>query len=301
MKKANEAEMKLLYTDTRTSLTEILTKEAQGLVAQGKRVFYIAPNSLSFEKERAVLECLSQQASFAITVTRFAQMARYLVLNDIPAKSSLDDIGLGMAFYKCLSEIDPKDFRVYGAIKQDPQFIQQLIEIYHEMTTAKMSFLDLESLSDADKRSDLLLIFEKVTAYLNQGQVSQGSPLSYLINAIEKNKVSSDFNKIALVIDGFTRFSAEEEHLVDLLYRKGVEIIIGVYGSKRAYNSPFSEGNLYQASVEYLRHLAFKYQTKAEDACQEHGNLDAFAKASKLLESAYDYSEINAPRLRTEL
>ena len=285
--------MKLLYTDIRTSLTEILTKEAQGLVTQGKRVFYIAPNSLSFEKERAVLECLSQQASFAITVTRFAQMARYLVLNDIPERSSLDDIGLGMAFYKCLSEIDPKDLRVYGAIKQDPQFIQQLIEIYHEMTTAKMSFLDLESLTDVDKRSDLLLIFEKITAYLNQGQVSQGSPLSYLINAIEENKVSSDFSSIALVIDDFTRFSAEEEHLVDLLYRKGVEIIIGVYGSKRAYNSPFSEGNLYQASVEFLRHLAFKYQTKAEDACQEHGNLDAFAKASKLLESAYDYSEIS--------
>ena len=285
--------MKLLYTDIRTSLTEILTKEAQGLVAQGKRVFYIAPNSLSFEKERAVLECLSQQASFAITVTRFAQMARYLVLNDVPERSSLDDIGLGMAFYKCLSEIDPKDLRVYGAIKQDPQFIQQLIEIYHEMTTAKMSFLDLECLTDADKRSDLILIFEKVTAYLNQGQVSQGSPLSYLIDAIEENKVSSDFNKIALVIDGFTRFSAEEEHLVDLLHRKGVEIIIGVYATKKAYNSSFSEGNLYQASVEFLRHLSSKYQTKAGDACQEHKNLDAFAKASKLLESAYDYSEIS--------
>ncbi|EGV03940.1 UvrD/REP helicase domain protein [Streptococcus infantis SK970] len=293
MTKTNEAEMKLLYTDIRTSLTEILTKEAQGLVAQGKRVFYIAPNSLSFEKERAVLECLSQQASFAITVTRFAQMARYLVLNDIPERSSLDDIGLGMAFYKCLSEIDAKDLRVYGAIKQDPQFIQQLIEIYHEISTAKMSFLDLESLTDADKRSDLILIFEKITAYLNQGQVSQGSPLSHLIDAIEENKVSSDFSKIALVIDGFTRFSAEEEHLVDLLHRKGVEIIIGVYASKRAYNSSFSEGNLYQASVEFLRHLAFKYQTKAEDACQEHENLDAFAKASKLLESAYDYSEIS--------
>ena len=285
--------MKLLYTDIRTSLTDILTKEAQELVAQGKRVFYIAPNSLSFEKERAVLEYLSQQASFAITVTRFAQMARYLVLNDIPERSSLDDIGLGMAFYKCLSEIAPKDLRVYGAIKQDPQFIQQLIEIYHEISTAKMSFLDLESLTDADKRSDLLLIFEKITTYLNQGQVSQGSPLSHLIDAIEENKVSSDFSKIALVIDGFTRFSAEEEHLVDLLHRKGVEIIIGVYATKKAYTSPFSEGNLYQASVEFLRHLAFKYQTKAEDACQEHEKLDAFAKASRLLESAYNFSEIS--------
>ena len=285
--------MKLLYTDIRTSLTEILTKEAQGLVAQCKRVFYIAPNSLSFEKERAVLECLSQQASFAITVTRFAQMARYLVLSDIPAKSGLDDIGLGMAFYKCLSEIDAKDLRVYGAIKQDPQFIQQLIEIYHEITTANMSFLDLESLIDVDKRSDLLLIFEKVTAYLNQAQVSQGSPLSYLIDAIEGNKVTSDFSQIALVIDGFTRFSAEEEHLVDLLHRKGVEIIIGVYATKKSYTSPFTEGNLYQASVDFLRHLSSKYQTKAENACREHEKLDAFAKASRLLESAYDYSEIS--------
>ena len=43
--------MKLLYTDVRTPLTQVLTQEAVGLVEDGKRVFYIAPNSLSFEKE----------------------------------------------------------------------------------------------------------------------------------------------------------------------------------------------------------------------------------------------------------
>ena len=284
--------MKLLYTDIRTSLTEILTREAEELVAAGKRVFYIAPNSLSFEKERAVLECLSQQASFAITVTRFAQMARYLVLNDLPTKTSLDDIGLGMAFYKCLAELDPKELRVYGAIKQDPQFIQQLIELYHEMTTAQMSFLDLESLTDEDKREDLLLIFEKVTAYLNQSQLVQGSQLSHLIEAIENGKVGSDFSQLALVIDGFTRFSAEEERVVDLLHRKGVEIVIGAYASKKAYTSPFTEGNLYQASVEFLHHLAAKYQTPAQDRSQTHENMDSFDKASRLLESSYDFSEL---------
>ena len=284
--------MKLLYTDIRTSLTDILTREAEELVAAGKRVFYIAPNSLSFEKERAVLECLSQQASFAITVTRFTQMARYLVLNDLPTKTSLDDIGLGMAFYKCLAELDPKDLRVYGAIKQDPQFIQQLVELYHEMTTAQMSFLDLESLTDEDKRADLLLIFEKVTAYLNQGQLAQGSQLSHLIEAIENDKVSSDFSQIALVIDGFTRFSAEEEHVVDLLHRKGVEIVIGAYASKKAYISPFAEGNLYQASVEFLHHLGAKYQTPAQDRSQTHEKIDSFDKASRLLESSYDFSEL---------
>ncbi len=38
---------------------------------------------------------------------------------------------------------------------------------------------------------------------------------------------------------------------MDLLHRKGVEIIIGVYASKRAYNSSFSEGiSIRKASVE---------------------------------------------------
>ena len=50
--------MKLLYTDVRTPLTQVLTQEAVGLVEQGKRVFYIAPNSLSFEKEAKVLSYL---------------------------------------------------------------------------------------------------------------------------------------------------------------------------------------------------------------------------------------------------
>lgn len=34
-----------------------------------------------FEKERAVLETLPQEDSFAITITRFAQLARYFTSN----------------------------------------------------------------------------------------------------------------------------------------------------------------------------------------------------------------------------
>lgn len=92
--------MKLLYTDIRNPLTKILVKEAERLAQAGKRVFYIAPNSLSFEKERAVLSLLENHASFAITVTRFAQMARYFVLNDVQQGRPLDDIGLGMLFIR---------------------------------------------------------------------------------------------------------------------------------------------------------------------------------------------------------
>ncbi|MGZ7144634.1 hypothetical protein ACXWOO_09725, partial [Streptococcus pyogenes] len=95
-------------------MTDILVQEAQNFAKAGKRVFYIAPNSLSFEKERKVLEKLPNQASFRITVTRFAQMARYFILNTVQNKESIDDIGLSMLLFRVLSNLSDTDLRVYG-------------------------------------------------------------------------------------------------------------------------------------------------------------------------------------------
>ena len=71
-----------------------------------------------------------------------------------------------------------------------------------------------------------------------------------------------------------------------------MEIIIGVYASQKAYRSTFREGNLYQASVDFLLKLAQTYKVKPEylagDSAQSD---DAFGKISKILESRYDFSE----------
>lgn len=284
--------MKLLYTDIRSPLTAHLAKQAQDLAAAGKRVFYIAPNSLSFEKERAVLEALENQASFAITVTRFAQMARYFVLNDVQEGQSLDDIGLGMLFYRILSEMDDRELKVYGRIKKDAQFIQQLLDLYHELQTAQMTFADLNHLEEPEKREDLLKIFTAFSAALQAGNYDATSKLTIFAQHILAGDLDGELAKLALVIDGFTRFSAEEEYLVDLLHRKGVEIIIGVYASQKAYRTAFLESNLYQASVDFLLKLAQTYEVKpvylAGDSTQAD---DAFGKISKILESRYDFSE----------
>ena len=282
--------MKLLYTDIRTSLTKVLTKEAESLVATGRKVFYISPNSLSFEKEQEVLECLSEQSSFDITVTRFSQLSRYLILNNSSKNLTIDDIGLGMIFYKCLSEIDSNQLKVYGGIKQDKQFIQQLINLYIDLSAANMTYLDLKKIADADKFNDLILIFEKVTAYIKESNLEHNSPLSILISTIINKQVVCNFSKIALIIDGYTRFSAEEEYLIDLLHNNGVEIIIGCYASQKSFNSVFLDGNLYQASVEFLLRLANKYQSPVQNYSSKHEIVDTFGKTSHFLESSYDFS-----------
>ncbi|PRT71420.1 ATP-dependent nuclease subunit B [Streptococcus anginosus] len=283
--------MKLLYTDIRNPLTKILVKEAERLAQAGKRVFYIAPNSLSFEKERAVLSLLENHASFAITVTRFAQMARYFVLNNVQQGRPLDDIGLGMLFYKVLSEMEEHDLQVYGGIRTDVQFIQQLVELFHELQAAQMTFADLDYLDEDEKKADLLKILQLVTHQLNQSEFISESNIMVFANHITAGDVDKELQGLALVIDGFTRFSAEEAYLIELLHSKGVEIIIGVYASEKAYRATFREGNLYQASVDFLRHLANEYEVKPEyrPATQPE---DAFGNISKLLESRYDFSDV---------
>ena len=44
--------------------------------------------------------------------------------------------------------------------------------------------------------------------------------------------------------------------------------------------------------MEFLHHLASKYQTPAQDRSQTHEKMDSFDKASRLLESSYDFSEL---------
>ena len=282
--------MKLLYTDVRTPLTQVLTQEAVGLVEQGKRVFYIAPNSLSFEKEAKVLSYLEGQASFAITVTRFAQMARYFILNQVFEEQPLDDIGLGMLFFKALSHMKDQDLKVYGALRKDPQFIQQLVQLYHELQTAQMDFTDLESLEEAEKREDLLAIFEVVSEMLVQHRYESQSKMAFFLNQVEAGQLEEQLQNVAIVVDGFTRFSAEEEALIGLLHRKGVEIVIGVYASEKAYRASFREGNLYQASVDFLLQLAKTFEVQPQYCGQAIE--DSFSRITRMLEARYDFSQV---------
>ena len=282
--------MKLLYTDIQFDMTEILARKAMEEAKAGKRVFYIAPNSLSFEKERAVLELLPDHASFAITITRFAQMARYFVLNEPQTKETIDDNGLAMIFYRALSHFSDTDLKVFGRLKQDTNFIKQLVDLYKELKTANMTVLDLTELHTAEKQEDLVKIFLAVNDILLANQYDNQSKIAFFTKQVASGHLDDALENVVLVIDGFTRFSAEEEDLVSLLEEKCAQVIIGTYSSQKAYKATFSTGNVYQASLNFLRSLAAKFQTQPEYVESSQKSQEAFAKLSKLFEAKHDFT-----------
>lgn len=280
--------MKLLYTDVSQDMTAILAKEAQEYADAGKRVFYIAPNSLSFEKERKVLETLPNQASFRITITRFTQMARYFVLNRAQNKASIDNVGLSMLFFQVLSTFSDTDLKVYGRLRKDMSFIEQLVDLYEELKTANLSVLDLQYLED-DKAADLIKIFAGVSELLQQHQIENQSKLAFFISQVTAGNLDQELNNTVLVVDGFTRFSAEEDYLIHLLSEKCHEIVIGTYASRKAYQSNFTQGNIYQASVEFLRSLAASYAVPPAFIEGSSKPLSDFAQLSRFWEGQHDF------------
>ncbi|KPJ22025.1 ATP-dependent nuclease subunit B [Streptococcus phocae] len=285
--------MKLLYTDIAHSLTDILVKEAKGYADEGLRVFYIAPNSLSFEKERAVLELLPEQGSFLITVTRFSQMAHYLTLSKSISKESLDDNDLSMIMYRALMTLNEDQLKVFNRLRTDQAFIKQLVDLYKELKQAQLTAFDLTGLENPDKQADFITIFNRVDAIIAQGNYDQDSQLSHLAEAIQSGDLDDALRKTVVIIDGFSRFSAEEDHLLTLLHAKCHDIVVGSYISQKAYQQSFIQGNIYQASVDFMTSLAQTFQTKPIYRSSEMVFDPSFSRLTQLFEAGHDYSVLD--------
>ncbi len=283
--------MKLVYTDIRNSLTRLLTDQAVTYAKNGRRVFYIAPNSLSFEMERKVLEEIPEQASFAIIVTRFGQLSRYLMLDREETGQTIDEVGLAMIFFRVLTQFEEGDLKVYGRLRTDFGFINQLVSLYKELQRANMSVLDLASMEAPDKQADLVKIFSAVMKVLTDEGFEHQSKLAQLTDLVEKGSLDEQLDNIVLIVDGFSRFSAEEEAFVAALEGRVAEIVIGVYASKKAVQATYTEGNVYQANIDFIRQLSAKFSAKIS-SIGEPPVLDSLGKISQNMETYYDYSQV---------
>ncbi|MFS1664282.1 ATP-dependent nuclease subunit B [Streptococcus sp. zg-JUN1979] len=282
--------MELVYTDMSHDMTEILVKKASKAADMGKRVFYIAPNSLSFEKERAVLELLEKKASFTITITRFEQMARYFLLNKPSQEKSLNDAGLAMLFYRALSQLDDNSLPLLARLKKDPNFIKQLVDLYKELQAANLTILDLDKIPSTEKYQALKTIFLAFNDLLRQGHYDNQTKLSFFRDELASSTLDKTLSDTVVVIDGFTRFSAEEEELVGLLESKCHQVVIGTYISPKAQRATFLTGNVYQASLDFMRDLAQRFEVKPVYETSSWQGLEAFRELSQLFEANHDFT-----------
>lgn len=283
--------MKVIHTDIYGNLTTFLVDEARDWLKAGKKIFYIVPSSLSFEKEKEILTQFNagqDGALFDLTVTRLKQLPWYFDKNTGQMDlATLSPIGLAMLMRQTLKQLTDDQIPTYRFMRDKQGFITQLVALYQELNTANLSPEDLLLAADTQKNQELNLIFEEFNYQL--GKFSNDNPIQNFIDKVVNQELTQELQDCVLIIEGYSRFSAEEMTLVDVLSQQVSELIIGIYASKKAISATYIEGNVYQDSLELLETLKQNYQLSIVD--KTVNNVDnTFTKLSILMEKASDFT-----------
>lgn len=282
--------MKIIHTDIYGQLTDFLIDEARDYIEAGKKIFYIVPSSLSFEKEKEILTRFNHGqdgALFDLTVTRLKQLPWYFDKNQETDKTNLSTVGLAMLMRRTLSLLSDEAIPTYRFIKEKQGFIDQLVELYHELNTANLTSDELLLATNNQKNQELKIILDEFDYQL--GHFSNEDKLQQFIDLLVNDNVTANLQNYVLIIDGYSRFSAEELTLIDVLSTQVSDITLGIYASKKSLSATFIEGNIYQQSVELIRTLSQKYELTLVDKTVNKDDT-IFTEISDLMEKESDFS-----------
>ncbi|MDR1606663.1 MAG: ATP-dependent nuclease subunit B [Streptococcaceae bacterium] len=282
--------MKIIHTNIYDDLTHFLIDEARQHLKKAKRIFYIVPSSLSFEKEREILKRFNSGqdvALFDLTVTRLKQLPWYFDKNQENNQNNLTNIGLAMLMRRTLKHLSDAQIPTYRFMRDKQGFITQIIELYQELNRSNLKTDELLLANNSKKNQELKLILDEfndqLAHFLNEQKLSQ-----FIDNVID-DRFTKELQDCILIVDGYSRMTAEEMTLIDVLNDKVSEIIFGVYASKKAVTATFIEGNIYQQSVELIEKLKQKY--KANIIYKSINEVDTtFTELSTLMEKSSDFT-----------
>ena len=192
-----------------------------------------------------------------------------------------------MLMRRTLSLLSDEAMPTYRFIKEKQGFIDQLVELYHELNTANLTSDALLLATNNQKNQELKIILDEFDYQL--GHFSNEDKLQQFIDLLVNHKVTANLQDYVLIIDGYSRFSAEELTLIDVLSNQVSDIILGIYASKKSLSATFIEGNIYQQSVELIRTLSQKYEVTLVDKTVNKDDT-IFTEISDLMEKESDFS-----------
>ncbi|WEV60680.1 ATP-dependent nuclease subunit B [Streptococcaceae bacterium ESL0729] len=294
--------MKIIYTDIYNDLTGELIRRAKEIMNQGKKIFYLVPSSLSFEKEKEILEAFSEgrdTALFDLTVSRFKQLPWYFSKSSTyEDKIELTKVGKTMLFKKIIKSFSKKELPLYFSMNSSAPFLDSLVDLHQEMEKSNLTSQDLLSSQDDEKMRELAKIIDCFNLELAE-KYANYSKLDSFIDDLVNDKFTNNLQDLVIVIDGYSRFSAEEERLISVLSQKVSSLIIGTYASKESFTSTFLQGSVYQNSVEMM--LRFKNYFSAELEYFVNDDVNPiFTQISKAWENENDPTSTKTYNLKLE-
>ncbi|GBG96884.1 ATP-dependent nuclease subunit B [Lactococcus termiticola] len=254
--------MQIIYSEINQDLSGELLNKARSLMAEGKKVYYIVPSSMSFEKEKSILERLGEgedTAVFDLLVTRFKQLPYYFDRNISDQEAvELSQVGFSMLFRKVLKDFSQEEIPLYYSLQASPSFLDMLVNLREEFLRGNLSPEDLAGTAKFDELSRILTAFEEALSQ-DYHNFSDFQLLTAKI-AGNEGQIVQQLKNTVFIIDGYSRFSAEEEAFIDAINGKVDDLIIGTYASQTDYKAGQFVNSVYSDALEMMESFRQKFR-----------------------------------------
>lgn len=252
----------------------VLVDEAVNWLARDPKhqVFYLVPNSIKFEQELSVLKRISQlngsdqamMSAMRLQVFSFYRLAwYYLQHTEYYSSEVLSEAGAAMILRRILKENQEKLTVFRGEINK-PGFIKQLIELVTELKEGNIHPDDLEQITtqlgteDATvnmKLQELQLIFSQYDEALAMYNLKSAE----IIHSLGEYLSDQDLSQVQFIVTGYSRLSAREAKLINLLMEKSSVKIALILDRPYIQEAPstlelfYQSGNLYHTIYQQAR------------------------------------------------
>ena len=273
--------MEILYTEITQDLTAELLKRAVKELETGRKIYYIVPSSMSFEKEKEILERLSEgedTAVFDLLVTRFKQLPYYFDKKEQGLdKVELSQAGLSMLFRRVMRSFSKEELPLYFLQQNSAGFLEMLTNLRSELLTANLSADDLP---DNPKNQELKKILSRFEEELSKNYANY-SEFREFTERVNNGEFDIQLRNSVIIVDGYTRFSAEEELFIESVEQRVANFIIGTYAEQKEVLD-FSE-TIYVNAVQMIERFREKFSADIQILEKQNVN-EVYSKLTKLVD-----------------
>ncbi len=207
---------------------------------QGRPIFYIVPDQMTFQQEYALFNGQDIHGSIRGQVTSFSRLAwRVLQQTGGGTRQFISSIGIQMMLRKIIEEKE-SEWNVFQKALEKQGFLQQLEKMITEFKryriTPEMLYMQIEQMNQfvhkesgeaalSGKLNDLSYIYENLVHALQGKYIDSEDQLQLLA---EKIKDATLLEDAEIYLDGFHRFSPKELLVVEALMKKCKSVTIAL-------------------------------------------------------------------------
>ncbi|MFB4167120.1 helicase-exonuclease AddAB subunit AddB [Virgibacillus sp. JSM 102003] len=207
---------------------------------QGRPIFYIVPDQMTFQQEYALFNGQDIHGSIRAQVTSFSRLAwRVLQQTGGGTRQFISSVGIQMMLRKIIEEKE-SEWNVFQKALEKQGFLEQLEKMITEFKryriTPEMLYMQIEQMNQfvhkesgevalSDKLNDLSYIYENLVHALQGKYIDSEDQLQLLA---EKIKDATLLEDAEIYLDGFHRFSPKELLVVEALMKKCKSVTIAL-------------------------------------------------------------------------